>query len=136
MNSRIQHRYAPLDKSKVLGFPNPMPNVDWSKNIPLFKDETRDDVALHLLRFHMHIQKFKVKFHEDCLMKIFMETLEEKDRSCYENLTTSSICSLKNFHIVFHDKYKESYSSLLLIQNCCDNFESFIQYLEDYYDDD
>jgi len=67
--------------SKVPGFPNPMPNVDWSKNLSLFKGETGDDAALHLLRFHMHIRKFKVLFHEDCLMKIFMAILEEKARS-------------------------------------------------------
>jgi len=136
MDLTNQRRYAPLDRSKIPGFPNPLPKFDWSKNLPLFKDETRDDAALHLLKFHMHIRKFKVKFHEDCLMKIFTVTLEEKARSWYENLPASSICSLKHFHAAFHDKYKGSYSSLLLIQDCCDNFESFIQYLENYYDDD
>jgi len=136
MNLTNQRRYAPLDRSKILGFPNPLPKFDWSKNLPLFKDEIGDDAALHLLKFHMHIRKFKVKFHEDFHMKIFMVTLEEKARSWYENLLASSICSLKQLHATFHDKYKERYSSLLLIQDYCDNFESFIQYLENYYDDD
>lgn len=136
MNLTNQLMYAPLERSKIPGFPNPFPKFDWSRNIQLFKDEIGDDAALHLLKFHMHLQNFKVKFHEDCLMKIFMLTLEGKARSWYENLRASSICSLKQFHATFHDKYKERYSSLLLIQDCCDNFESFIQYLKNYYEDD
>lgn len=86
MNLTNQHRYAPFDRSTIPSFPNPLPKFDWSRNLPLFKDEIGDDVALHLLKFHMHIRKFKFKFHEHCLMKIFMVTLEEKARSWYENL--------------------------------------------------
>lgn len=136
MSSRIQRGYAPMDRSRILGFPNPMPSSDWLTYLPFFKDQKGDDVVVHLLRFHMHIRKLKIKFHEDCRMKFFMETLEEKVRSWYENLPTPNICSLKNFHTIFCEKYKGGYPSLLLIQNWFDYFESFIQYLEDYYDDD
>ena len=96
----------------------------------MFKDKKGDVAVIHLLRFHMHIHRLKIKFPEDCLMKMFVVSLEEKVRSWYEKLPTASICSLKN------DKYKEDYPSLLVVQNCYDNFESFIQYLEDYYDED
>lgn len=65
-----------------------------------------------------------------------MLTLEGKARPWYENLPVSSICSLNNFHIVFFEKYKEYYPSLLLVQNCCDHFESFIKYVVGYYEDD
>jgi hypothetical protein len=125
-----------MDRSKIPGFPNPMPNIDWLKYLPVFKDKKGDDVVIHLFRFHMHIRKLKIKFPEDCLMKMFVASLEEKARSWYENLPAASICSLKHFHTVFYDKYKEDYPSLLLVQDCCHNFESFIQYMEDYYDDD
>jgi len=30
-----------------------------------FKDEKGDDAALHLVKFHMHVCKLKVQFHED-----------------------------------------------------------------------
>ena len=55
MISRIQRRYDHMDRSNIPGFPNPMPNIDWLKYLPVFKDEKGDDVAIHLLRFHMHI---------------------------------------------------------------------------------
>ena len=126
MNSRIQQRYAPMDRSKIPGFPNPMPNIDWLKYLLVFKDKKGDDVVLHLFTFHMHICKLKIKFPEDFLMKMFVASLEEKARSWYENLPAVSICFLKNFHTVFYDKYKEDYPSLLLVQNCCDHFENFI----------
>ena len=84
----------------------------------------------------MHICRLRIKFPEDFLMKMFVASLEENARYLYKNLPVASICSLNHFHIVFHDKYKEDYPSLLLVQNYCDNFQSFIQYLEGYYDDD
>ena len=68
-------------------------------------------------------------------MNMFMLTLEGNARSWYENLPISSICSLKHFHTVFFEKYKEYYPYLLLVQNCCDHFESLIQYLVGYYED-
>jgi len=102
----------------------------------VFKYEKGDNVALHLIKFHMHIRKLKVELHEDCLMKMFMATLEGKERSWYEKLPPTSIYSLKDFHIVFFEHFKESYPSLLLVQNCCDHFKNFIQNLENVYEDD
>jgi len=40
------------------------------------------------------------------------------------------------FITTFYEHYKESYSSLLLVQNCCDHFENFIQNLEKIYGDE
>ena len=65
-----------------------------------------------------------------------MQNLEEKARSWYENLLATHVCSLNHFHTIFCDKYKGYYPYLLMIQNCCDHSESFIQYLQDYYDVD
>jgi hypothetical protein len=73
-------RYAPMNHSHIPGFPNRMPCIDWQTYLPKFKDEEGDDVALHLIKFHMHTHKLKVKFHEDCLMKMFMATLEGKGK--------------------------------------------------------
>ena len=55
MDLTNQRRYAPMERSNIPGFPNPLPNFNWSKNLPLFKDKIGDDAALHLLKFHMHI---------------------------------------------------------------------------------
>jgi len=37
---------------------------------------------------------------------------------------------------VFFEKYKESYPSLILVQNCCSHVRNFIESLEKYYEDD
>jgi hypothetical protein len=52
MNSSV--RYAPMNRSHILGFPNQMPCIDWQTHFPKFKDEEGDDVSLHLVKFHMH----------------------------------------------------------------------------------
>ena len=67
--SSISARYASLKRDHIPGFPNHMPHVYWKTYLPKFRDQVGDDVALHLLKFHMHVHKLKVVFHEDCLMK-------------------------------------------------------------------
>lgn len=69
-------------------------------------------------------------------MKMFMLTLEGNVRYWYEIFPAASICSLNNFHTIFFEKYKDDYPYLQLVQNCCDHFEIFIQYLVGYYEDD
>ena len=59
---RINASYAPMNQSHIPGFPNPMPKVEWLTNLPIFKYEMKDNAALHLVRFHMHICKLKVQF--------------------------------------------------------------------------
>ncbi len=109
MVSRINARYAPMDISRVLGFPNPIPRVDWLIYIPSFKYKKGDNVVLHLFKFHLHVHKLGVKLPEDCFMKIFMETLEGKSRSWYEGLPPISFCSLTYFHTIFYEHFKEFY---------------------------
>jgi hypothetical protein len=90
-------RYAPMNRSHIPGFPNRMPCIDWKTYLPKFKDEEGDDDALHLIKFHMHSRKLKVKWHEYCLMKMFMATLHGNARSWYENLPSASLYSLQGF---------------------------------------
>ena len=104
-----------------------MPQVYWKTYLPKFRDGKGDDATLHLIRFHMHVHKLEINFHEDCLMNIFMITLEEKARFWYESLPPACIYSLKDFHSIFFEKYRETYPSLLLIEDYCDHFENFIQ---------
>jgi hypothetical protein len=113
-----------------------MPKVNWQRNLPMFKDEDGDDVALHMVRFHMHARKLKFQFPKDCLLNMFMATLEGKAWSWYESLPPTCIYSLKDFHSIFFEKYRQAYPSLLLIEDCCDHFENFIQELESVYGDE
>jgi len=119
-----------MNRSHIPNFPNRMPHIDWQTYFPKFLDGKGDDVALHLVKFHMHVRKLRVQFHEDCLMKMFMATLEGKARSWYEKLLAASLYSLKDFHTVFFENCRKSYPSLLLVQNCFKHFGSFNQYLE------
>jgi hypothetical protein len=129
-------RYAPMNRSHIPGFPNRIPHIDWQKYFPKFKDGKGNDVALHLIRFHMHICKLGVEFHEDCLMKMFMATLEGKARLWYEGLKPGSLYSLKYFHITFFKHYGESNPSFLVFEDCCEFCEHFIKYLENVFGDE
>jgi len=125
--ARRNPKYAPMDRSQILGFPNPMPHVDWFTNLPIFKNVQEDDSTFHLVRFHVYVCRIRVEFLEDCLMKLFMATLEDKASVWYEGLQEGSLCSLKYFLNVFSNHYVKSYISL---QSCCDYSEGFIAYLE------
>ena len=77
----------------------------------------------------MHIHRLSVQFHEYCLMKIFMETLEAKARVWYDRLPPTSLYSLKDFYLVFHEHYKESYPSIVLVENFCGSFDNLVQHM-------
>ena len=83
----------------------------------------------------MHVHSIKVQFPKDCLIKMFMTTLEGKAWSWYKGLEIGSLYSLANFHDIFYEMYKEFHPSLLLVKDLCKHYMSFIQYLEDFYDD-
>ena len=69
-------------------------------------------------------------------MKIFMVNLEGDGRSWYEGLPSKNLCSLSDFHTVFHEHFKDQYPSLLLVQDCCMHVKGFIEDLENMNDDD
>ena len=108
-----------------------MPHIDWKSYFQKFKDEKGGDASFHLVKFYMHIHRLGVGFHEDCLMKMFMDTLEGKARSWYEGLKPGSLFSLKYFHTTFFEFNGNSHHSLLLFKYFCESCEDFIQYLEE-----
>ena len=114
----------------ILVFPNKIPQLNWQINIPIFHDENVNDALLHLIKFHIHSWKLKVEWHEDCLMKMFMATLEGKAREWYEGLNPGSLFYLKDFHRVLYENYKEHSPSLSLAENCFYQSEDLIQNLE------
>jgi hypothetical protein len=66
--------------------------------------------------------------HEDVLMKMFMYSLEGDARGWYRSLPPSSISSLQEFHTMFHHHFKIFYPDDLLFENCCKEFEFYIQH--------
>lgn len=100
-------------------------------NLLIFKNKQEDHVILHLVRFHVHVCRLRVEFIEDCLMKLFMATLEDKAKVWSKRLPERSLCSLKDLHNVFSNHYVKSYISL---ERCCDYSEGFIEYLESIND--
>ena len=82
-----------MSKYHIPGFPHKLPKVNWGKNLPMFQDENIDDPLLHLIKFNIHSSRLKGNWHEDCLMKIFMETLEGKTREWYEAQTYKFVFS-------------------------------------------
>ena len=95
-----------MNRDFIPGFPNKMAQVNWQRNLSIFQEKNVDDALLHIIKFHKHSWKLKVKWHEDYLMKMFMETLEGKVREWYEVLNPGSLFSLKDFHKVFYENYK------------------------------
>ena len=73
-------RYDTMNHTHIPSFPNRMPRIYWQAYFKKIRDDKGDDVALHLVKFHMHVRKLRVQFHEDCLMQIFMATLEGKTK--------------------------------------------------------
>ena len=119
-----------MNREHIFGFLHKIPQVNWDINIPIFEDEKGDGALLHLIKFHIHSWRLKVEWHEYCLiMNMFMVTLEGKAREWYEGLNPGSLFSLKYFHKVFYEHYKENSPSLSLAENCCDQSEDLIQYL-------
>ena len=96
----LSQRYAFMNRSHILGFPNRIPHVDWHTGLPKFQDKKGegDDAAIHLISFHLHIHRLRIDFPEDCLMKMFMATLEENAIFWYETRPPASISSIKDFY--------------------------------------
>ena len=86
--------------------------MNWDENLPVFQGENFYGPLLHLIKFHIHVWRLKVEWHEDFLMKMFMLTLEEKARDWYEWLRSSSLFSLKDLEYVFYENYKGNTTSL------------------------
>ena len=78
-------------------YPNQINPSNWQTYLPIFKDQKGDDAAIHLFRFHKHIHKLGVGWHEDSLMRIFMISLEGNARSWYDGFLAWSLSSLKYF---------------------------------------
>ena len=115
-------RYAPMNNAHIPGFPNHLPHIEWQSYFPEFRDQEGDDVALHLVKFHMHILKLRVEFHEE--LEDVYGYFGRRSEIMVQKLRLASLYSLEYFYSVFWKNYKESYPSLLLVENFCGNIEN------------
>ena len=129
MDAGIRARYTPMNRAHIPGFPNKILKVDWLMYLPSLRDEKDDNAAMHLIKFHRHIHRLGLKFPEDCLMKMFMASLDDDAKLWYEGIPTSIIYSLKYFHIIFFNNYKQHHPALLLIESFCGKFGDLFQFM-------
>ena len=66
-------------------------------------------------------------FNEDVLMKIFVFSLDGDARKWFWSLPAGTISYLREFHEIFHHYCKGLYSSELLLDNYCEEFECYVQ---------
>jgi hypothetical protein len=108
--TRIATRFAPLDFTNVVGFPNVVHVMEsWVDYIPKFKEDVNDNPAYHLFEINKLMHQLNIH-HEDVLMKLFMFSLGEDARHWYKSLPLSSILSLKEFHVAFNKFFVITYS--------------------------
>jgi hypothetical protein len=127
MEAILAWRFAPLNFSVVPSFPNLVPPPsEWMDYLPVFKEEKEDNPAQHLVTFHQCMDQLGI-LHEDVLMKMFMYSLKGDAREWYFSLPASSICSLRDFHVAFNKHCKRYFPHELLLEDCCEKYESRAQ---------
>jgi hypothetical protein len=127
MEAILARRFSPFNFFVVPGFPNIVPTIDeWGDYLPRFRENKDDNPADHLLDFHEVMHQLGIH-HEDVLMKMFMYSLEGYAREWYRSFPSASISSLEQFHVAFNDHCKRFFPADLLCENCCEEFQSYIQ---------
>jgi hypothetical protein len=105
----LSQRYAFCDFSKIVGFPNPLPNRDeWESILPKFRGEEWEEQVEHLLDFHDCIHRLHI-IHENVQIKLFKYLLEGIARNWCRSLPVASIGSLTGFHAAFNSFCKEHF---------------------------
>ena len=87
------------------------------------------------MKFHLHILGLGIDYPKDCLMKMFMITLEEMARFWYEERPPTSISSIKYFYLVFFKRHGKHHLSPELIETLCGDFKSLMFHLGIEVDD-
>jgi hypothetical protein len=116
----IDVRFDPIDFSNIPGFPNPMRSIGvWGVCLPRFIEDEDDNPTHHLIEFHLCMHQPSI-FHEDILMKMFMISLEGDAHNGTDIYTRCLYSySLKDFHILFHSRYKMRYPIEIIFENYC-----------------
>jgi hypothetical protein len=76
MEKILAQRYAFCDFSKIVCFPNPLPDwIDWERSLPNFRGKKWEVPVEHLLDFHEFIHQLHI-VHEDVQIKLFKHSLQ------------------------------------------------------------
>jgi hypothetical protein len=122
MENILAQRYAFCDFSKIVGFPNPLPDRDeWEGSLPKFRGKEWEVPAEHLLDFHEFIHRLHI-VHEDVQINLFKHSLQGIAHDWCRSLPIASINSLTGFHAAFNSFCKDFFSAEYLYENCCDEF--------------
>jgi hypothetical protein len=95
--AQIAARFAPLEFTKVFGFPNVVPDIkEWGDYLPSFREDKDGNPTQHLFEFQNLMHQLDIH-HEDflILMKLFMFSLGGDAHHWYKSLPPSSISTLK-----------------------------------------
>jgi hypothetical protein len=111
-----------------------VPTMDeWGDCLSRLRGKDEYCPAHHLIKFHQCTNQLDLHY-EDVLMKMFMYSLEGDARQWYRALPSSSIYSLKEFHETLIN-IVEDVSQLSLFENCCEEFETYIQHAKGFASD-
>ena len=121
-----------MKQDHIPRFPNKIPvnpKVRWQDGLPTFGNESGEFVGLHMIKFCLHIHELEIDYPKDCLMKMFMLTLEKLARFWYEDRPPASISSIKDFYLAFCKRFGRHHLSPKLIETLCGDFEVLMLYL-------
>ena len=121
-----------MKRDHIPGFPNKIPvnpKVHWQNGQPTFESKEGECPSFHVIKFRSHILRLGIDYPKDCLMKMFMLTLEEMARFWYEDRPPASISSIKDFYLVFCKRFGKHHLSPELIEALCGDIESLMLYL-------
>ena len=119
MPAFLAKKFAPLDFSSIVGYPNHVPSFhEWNTYFPRFSENLERRLHQHLKDSHECMEQQGILL-EDLQMKLFKLSLEGDSRSWYEMIPRGSIYSLRSFHIAFYQYFKSFYPSNALFEDCC-----------------
>jgi len=126
METILAQRYSFCDFTNIYGFPHPVPTIaEWDDYLPRFRRSKHDQPGEHLLNFHKCMLEHGF-VHEDVLIKMFNFSLEGYAREWCQSLPTTSIHSLKDFHMDFNSHFEKIYPAEILFEECCEKYKLYI----------
>ena len=134
MEAIMARIFSPLNFLAIAGYPHLVPQIDkWKDPLPLFYKGENDSPVEHVQEFHTLMQQLDIQ-HEDICMNLFMYSLQGDVRIWYRSLETSSIYSLKEFHVAFNIHCQKFYSSELICHSCSEEYKDCVQDIIDSYE--
>jgi len=102
MDKILAQRHDLCDFSKIIGFPNPVPNRDeCESSLPKFRGEEWELPTKHLLDFHDFIHQIHI-VHGYVQINLFKYSLEGIAHDWCQSLPIANISSLTGFRASFN----------------------------------